>query len=46
MSKNKDKLIFPFIMVSIIAVMYCIAFHEMRDERNKLREELKVFKQK
>lgn len=40
----KNKLTFPFIMLCIAAIMYFIAFHEMRAERNQLKTELETIK--
>ena len=44
MNRKTNPLVFPLIMAVICAVMYCIAFHEMRDENNELKLKLEKCK--
>jgi hypothetical protein len=42
--KNKNQLLFPFLTVSLVAVMYCIAFHSERDKNRELNKILNKIK--
>lgn len=34
--RRKNPLLFPLVFVSMAAIMYCIAFHDMRDNYNDM----------
>ena len=43
-NRSSDKFAFPFIMVSIAAIMYFFAFHEERDKVRDLNKKLEYYK--
>lgn len=42
----KNRLLFPLIMVSMAAIMYCIAFHEERDKNKELQRKIELLESK
>ncbi len=41
-----NKLMFPFIVASMCAIMYFIGFREKREENRKLKQEIEILKVK
>jgi hypothetical protein len=46
MREKKNPFIVLFITAAMSAVMYCIAFHEMRNENKELKKQIEILKSK
>jgi len=46
MKEKKNPFIFMFIIATMSAIMYCIAFHEMRNENKELKKQIETLKTK
>jgi hypothetical protein len=46
MKEKKNPFIFMFVCAAMSAIMYCIAFHEMRDENKELKKQIEILKRK
>jgi len=44
MKEKKNPFVFMFIMAAMSAIMYCIAFHEMRNENKELKKQIETLK--
>jgi hypothetical protein len=45
-NEKKNPFIFLFVIASMSAIMYCVAFHEERDKVKELEKKLEIYKTK